>query len=173
VRTADGSATTVTDQTGAFRLADFPSQPLIVSADGYEALDVPRYASNHNDVIVRLQREIRVLVGETATAALFHDDPIYGSSGVAPAGPSCLCKRLRLEVTRAATVEITLTSPGPLSLWLGDNRPAYPANRPIRVDVAAGELQLYVGADWFDGPELDDATSFDLTTRFVGLVGTF
>src|SRR6478672_5459408 len=35
VRTADGSVATVTNQSGAFQVADFPSQPLIVSSEGY------------------------------------------------------------------------------------------------------------------------------------------
>jgi hypothetical protein len=167
VRTADGSVATVTNQTGAFQVADFPSQPLIVSGEGYESLDVPRYLSSHTDLIVRLQREIRVVIGDTAVAILFRDDPVYGSSGVPDAGPSCLCKRLLVLVPQAGSVDIMLTSAGPLSLWIGDVWPSHPADAPIRVNVQAGELVLYVGADWVDGPELGDATPFHLTTRFI------
>jgi hypothetical protein len=115
IQTADGTASTATDPSGTYRLADFLSQPLMVSRDGYESHDIPAYLSSHNDVNTRLQRTITMMVGQTLTASLLRDDPIYGA-GWPASGPGCQCKRIRIEGVPSGTVEVTVNTRAAVSV---------------------------------------------------------
>ncbi len=155
----------LSDATGAYRLANFPSQRVIVNRDGYETQDVPPYATDHADVNIRLQRTMSVAVGETIAAILFRDDPIYGAA-LGGEGPGCHCKRIRIQMPHAGMLEVDVRTTQPLSLWIGTSRTNYAVNAPVRVKAAAGEVVIYVGVDWFDGPDVGDAP-FQLTTAYL------
>ena len=164
IQTADGSASTVTNASGSYRLADFLSQPLIVSREGYESHDIPAYLSSNDRVNARLQRTITMTVGQTLTSSLLRDDPIYGA-GLPGSGPGCQCKRIRIETAQSGTLEVTVSTPEPLSVWVGNSSTSYPTNQPLLVTVAAAEVLLSVGVDWFDGPDVSADAPFQVSVQ--------
>jgi hypothetical protein len=164
IQTADGSASTMTNASGAYRLTDFLSQPLMVSRDGYESHDIPAYLSSNDRVNARLQRTIIMTVGQTLTSSLLRDDPIYGA-GLPGSGPGCWCKRIRIQTPQAGTLEVTVSTPEPLSVWVGNSSTSYPANQPMLVTVSGAEVVLSVGVDWFDGPEVSAEAPFQVSVQ--------